>query len=260
VRNYTNHEEELAKMVFALTRKENFNVLDYGCGDGQFARLLAERGANAYGTDLFYEGAEKKIKDEAINLLGDRVAVLQNGVIPFEDSFFDVVVSNTVFEHIEDWSLPLREISRVLKPNGWFLNVFPIRETWREGHIGIPLVHRMQPGSYLRYHYTVTMRRLGFGLYKEELTPAEWARVKLKWIDDWTYYKSLTQIEALFRDYFELREGLEPEYMIGRILKHRILKYFAAPLTLNIFRSPLRFACSRLGTRIFVLRNTKSDF
>ncbi len=38
---------------------------------------------------------------------------------PFEDNSFDVVFCNHVMEHVADYEQCMREIYRVLKPNGW---------------------------------------------------------------------------------------------------------------------------------------------
>lgn len=39
--------------------------------------------------------------------------------LPFENEQFDVIVSNMVFEHIEDPSATMAELRRILKPGGW---------------------------------------------------------------------------------------------------------------------------------------------
>lgn len=46
--------------------------------------------------------------------------------MPFEDNFFDVVLCNHVLEHVNDDRQALREILRVLKPNGWAILQSPV--------------------------------------------------------------------------------------------------------------------------------------
>jgi ubiquinone/menaquinone biosynthesis C-methylase UbiE len=41
--------------------------------------------------------------------------------LPFEDYYFDVVISNSVFHHIPDAQAALQEIQRVLRPQGTFI-------------------------------------------------------------------------------------------------------------------------------------------
>src|SRR5271166_5045633 len=59
-------------------------------------------------------------------------------------SQFDMVISNQVFEYIPDPTRILPEIARVLKPGGQFLALFPFREIWYEGHLGLYFAHWLQ--------------------------------------------------------------------------------------------------------------------
>ncbi len=66
--------------------------------------------------------------------------------LPFPDEAFDVVVSTQVLEHVRNKAETLREVSRVLKPGGVTLHVFPSK--WSlpvELHIKTPLVSWMWP-------------------------------------------------------------------------------------------------------------------
>src|SRR5688500_6677197 len=100
-------------------------ALDYGCGAGEVVEEARRIGLDMYGVEVLYEGANDKAEIERKGLLGHIVRTMNNGVIPFEDNFFDFVVSNQVFEHVEDLDGALKEIDRVLKPGGGFLCVFP---------------------------------------------------------------------------------------------------------------------------------------
>src|SRR3546814_21093337 len=42
-----------------------------------------------------------------------------SGKLPFEADAFDLIVSDYVFEHVDDASAVARELQRVLRPGGW---------------------------------------------------------------------------------------------------------------------------------------------
>ncbi len=94
-------------------------ILDAGCGkEGIFSKYRSKNikfPTKLIGTDL-YKGDNKLIDEQY-------VASLTN--LPFEDSFFDVVVCEWVMEHVEFPTQALKEIHRVLKPNGKFIFFTP---------------------------------------------------------------------------------------------------------------------------------------
>lgn len=81
-------------------------LLDVGCGKGLYMDGFSAIGFKAYGIDK-----EKYRKDiKRINLEKEK--------IPFTKNFFDYVFSKGVIHHIENTENFLKEIKRVLKPNG----------------------------------------------------------------------------------------------------------------------------------------------
>ena len=92
-------------------------VLDAGCGDGSYARWLAECGARVVALDAS-EGliaiAREKNGHELIEY---RVHDLSEP-LPFEDDSFGFVLSTLVTEYIEDLGILFSESSRVLGNKG----------------------------------------------------------------------------------------------------------------------------------------------
>lgn len=233
---------------FALRKCGRGRLLDFGCGRGEIVVAARGLGLEAYGTDIFYGGGS--YKHEVESMLGTTILEMQNGKIPFPEAYFDCVVSNQVFEHIDDFSDPLDEVARVLKSGGVFITLFPTIDVWREGHIGIPFAHWFRKGSRLRYAYTFAACCLGLG--ERRGTPAaHWARSALAWIDEWTYYKPLGQVIASFSRHFSVSSA-ETEYFRYRLAKTPLK--FLAPLLLPFGGHVEAFACSRFATRVFVLQ------
>jgi SAM-dependent methyltransferase len=168
-------------------------------------------GLDFSGADLFYGGAEARIETAC-----PAVRAIENGRIPFSDATFDLAVNNQVMEHVEDLDGTLAELDRVLKPGGAMLSIFPARDVWREGHIGIPFSHRLPKGA-ARFYYTWALRRLGCGTWKNQAPDCRtWAVEKLRWIDAWTHYRSRAEIFRAYSRFFE-SELREPEYIRYRL-------------------------------------------
>lgn len=99
----------------------NGKVLDFGSGDGFFMHCLRrfcpqifKKYAKIYGLEI-----SKRSLDQAAKLKAYGKLVFYDGQkIPFENGFFDTVVSNCVFEHLPDLAKNMKELYRVLKPGG----------------------------------------------------------------------------------------------------------------------------------------------
>ncbi len=212
-------------------------VLDYGCGAGLVVQAAHDAGADIVGVDSFYEAGDGHAKAGAAGRLGSLVLPMPEGRIPFPAASFDLIVSNQVLEHVEDLDAVLAEMVRVLKPGGRLLHAFPTIEALREGHIGIPLAHKL-PRGRLRFLYTCLCRRLGMGFFKADESVGDYARAKLDWLDRFTVYRSCREIHAAFRRHGLVARHDELAYVRYR-LRHRALRRLAvllAPVTQALFR------------------------
>jgi 2-polyprenyl-3-methyl-5-hydroxy-6-metoxy-1,4-benzoquinol methylase len=96
------------------------NVLDAGCGEGSFARLLADAGATVTGVDfsrLLDIGMEQEAREpRGIRFIKSSLAGLA-AVLP-EAGTFDAAVCNLVPHCLPDLEPALRAIHAQLKPGG----------------------------------------------------------------------------------------------------------------------------------------------
>jgi len=126
--------------IFALARYKNCiqllenevktgKVLDAGCGDGVFSYLVSKKGYEVSGVDLSKEAidAAKEITKKKGQNIDFRVASVYE--LPYEDNYFDAVVSTEVIEHLDDVDKFLDEIKRVTKKEGTIVISTPIRLT-----------------------------------------------------------------------------------------------------------------------------------
>jgi len=91
-------------------------ILDAGCGSGPLSAALRDRGAVVTGLDSsagMLELARRRLGPGADLRLADLGSPL-----PFGDSAFDDVVAALVLHYLQDWTAPLAELRRVLKPGG----------------------------------------------------------------------------------------------------------------------------------------------
>ena len=244
----------LVQLAQRLSPVEQPAMLDYGCGAGEIVRRALDAGIDCYGVDVFYGGGSLKAAAETTGLLGQRILELEDGRIPMANEHFDIVVSNQVFEHIDDFSLPLSEIDRVLKPGGVFINVFPSMQVWREGHVGIPFSHRFAKGSIMpRLAYVRLLRSLGLGYHKGEKSVPQWSEDAVAWLDTWTFYKPRRELERLFARYFAVTRR-DHDYIAYRIARHPRLAGLTGLTQNSAARLAMDVAASRLAGHVFVLR------
>jgi SAM-dependent methyltransferase len=129
--------------------------LEVGYGAGAVLLTIAPQVDQLFGIDL-------DAKPEPVHALlasrGLRADLAGGSVtaLPYEDAFFDLVVSFSVFEHLAEYERALTEVTRTLKPGGHFL-------------LGMPSVNRMME---------VGFRVIGFkGIEDHHVTtPAQVAR------------------------------------------------------------------------------------
>jgi SAM-dependent methyltransferase len=113
-------------------------ILDTGCGVGMYVRAFRQFSEQVYGIDVDPD----KIAEASRDLPNLQVAPAES--LPFEDSFFDVVLSHEVWEHVKDDRAAAREAVRVLRPGGRLVVFVPNRLWFFETH-----------GAYWRgtYHF-----------------------------------------------------------------------------------------------------------
>lgn len=221
--------------------------LDYGCGAAELVAAGRAAGLDFYGAEVFYEGGDTRAQVQARGLLGEAVRELDGDKLPFPDGFFDLVVSNQVFEHVERLDTVLAEIARVLKPGGVVLSLFPAREVWREGHCGIPFLHRFRKGSTVRLYYAWLLRSLGCGYHTQGKSRYRWAADFCDWLDNYTHYRPMAELNRLFAQAFACNTFIEYDYVLYRLARSGRLARLSSFLTTPGWRSLLNGLFRRAG-------------
>jgi len=139
-------------------------VLDIGCGHADFLKNVYARTPNTYGIEPDANALEKNeiIKNKFVGS-ADK--------LPFEDGYFDLVVSAWVLEHLKNPILNFKEIHRVLKPGGkvifltpnaWNYNVWMIRMVPENFHdfFTRKLYNRQENDTYPKQYKINTPRKI----------------------------------------------------------------------------------------------------
>jgi ubiquinone/menaquinone biosynthesis C-methylase UbiE len=110
-----------AKMLEEVEIKKGYNVLDYGCGPGTFSKLLSKivgETGSVYALDvhpLAIQSVEKIIKKENLTNI---ITIHSDCSTNLADNSLDLVVFFDVFHVLTNQHDVLKELHRVLKPEG----------------------------------------------------------------------------------------------------------------------------------------------
>lgn len=106
--------KNIIRMFLEQNRAHYDTVLDIGCGSGHFLRSIKDISTTRYGIDEHsYSTADHTVmQGDARNL-------------PFESGSIELITMLDVLEHIPESDAALREVHRVIRPDGLFLLTVP---------------------------------------------------------------------------------------------------------------------------------------
>jgi len=172
------------------------SVLDFGCGAGELVKAYREKGYQAYGCDVGFKDGLDVAAMQNNGMI--RLIDLESYRIPFDDDTFDLVVSDQVLEHVQDYSQALAEIRRILKPGGISLHFFPARYKPVEPHAHVPLASFIQSYWWLNIWAYLGIRNE----HQQGLSPKEAAIRNFNYLKDHTHYLTKTELRKEFEGYF----------------------------------------------------------
>ena len=188
---------EWQNMLEWLDPKEGEMILDIACGGGAFSLKTAEKGCEVCGVDI----SENAIK--SAKRLAEREKIMCEFEIgsaedlPYPDGYFDKVVCSSSLEHFKDDIKALKEMHRVLKPNGSVVLTtdsftYPVRDELKEKHRAIAYVVNYYTRETLKKRFEIAgfeMNRTKY-LLNSRITSfffkigikLEWGKVGLLWM------------------------------------------------------------------------------
>ncbi len=128
-RIFTEPHSEMQRLTQMIQDNDVKRILDLGCGTGRHLVYLSKLGYDMYGLDA---------SPRALNLAGDWLQEMQlradlrmhrmEHAFPFEDGFFDAVISVQAIHHntMENILVTVSEIERILRDEGIIFITFPV--------------------------------------------------------------------------------------------------------------------------------------
>jgi SAM-dependent methyltransferase len=184
------------------------SILDFGCGNGCSVLAYRSLGYDAFGVDV-----EKTFRETESGFNAERspfsVAQLSPYQLPYEDSRFDFVVSDQVLEHVRDHPAVFQEISRVLKPGGSSVHIYPAMYCPIERHTFVPF------GGIIRNHgYLLFWARLGIrNSYQQELSSFDAAKANVEYLTSGVNYINRGAMLASASPHFSVARFADKEFL-----------------------------------------------
>jgi arsenite methyltransferase len=123
-------------LLNTIKMKTNMKALDIGFGTGFPLIELAERlgsSSAVYGVDPWEKGAERARQKMNVRGIQNTTVIVQNAEqLPFENSFFDLIVSNNGLNNVQEPEKVFAEIYRTLKTRGQLVFTVNLPETMKE--------------------------------------------------------------------------------------------------------------------------------
>ena len=151
---------EWRNMLEWLDPKEGERILDIACGGGNLSLKIAEKGCEVYGIDI----SEKAINSAKRLAEREKIAcefeVGSAEDLPYPDRYCDKVICSSSLEHFKDDIKALKEMHRVLKPNGGVVLTtdsftYPVRDELREMHREIAYVVNYYTAETLKERFEI---------------------------------------------------------------------------------------------------------
>lgn len=118
---FTERRRLIGRLISGFGLPADARILDIGTSTGTNLRMLRDLGFSRY------EGLD--MSDEAVRWCADKgYGKVTRGdacALPFPDASFDLILATDIIEHVDDDALALREMRRVLKPDGRVLITVP---------------------------------------------------------------------------------------------------------------------------------------
>jgi len=173
-------------------------ILDLGCGAGRLVQAGRAQGYDFHGCGIGLRDAHNNADPALVEQGVLRDIDLDPYHLPFDDSTFDVVISDYVMEHVMDYPTTLRETHRVMKPGAAFLHIFPPRAMPVEPHVHVPLGTMLRQRWWLKTWALVGVRNE----FQQKLSAEEACEANYRYLNGHTNYLTKRELREQFGRYY----------------------------------------------------------
>ena len=215
---------------------KNSYILDFGCGDGHRVYQLLDCGfVNSFGFNKgnYMDGKNpiklKRAQDSQFFRFSD------DDNIPFPDKYFDLIISDQVFEHVLHQRKAFNEIYRVLKNGGVSIHVIPAKWQIIEQHIFVPFGGFIKTYSYYFFWALMGIRnnwQSGLSVREVARCNNSYAKKYLNYLSCREYQKMMPEIQFKYswEELAYMRTSYKPKIQKLAAISEKI------PLILSLIR------------------------
>jgi arsenite methyltransferase len=201
-------------LLDAVTIKKNIRALDIGFGTGFPLIELAGRlgaGSEVCGVDVWEEAVERahqKIQQRGLTNVRPILHAAES--LPFENDFFDLVISNNGLNNVQDLEKVLSEIHRVSKKGAQLVFTLNLPQTMKE-------FYEIYEGVLLDFHLQKEILKMKEHIHKKR-KPIEEIRSLLRHANFVVERETFSEFSYRFPDgtamlnYFMIREFFLPAW------------------------------------------------
>lgn len=157
-------------------------ILDLGTGTGYISFPLAEKYSNStvIGLDIVAETLKRNRKKANEKELNNLSFISYDGInFPFEESCMDMIITRYALHHFPDIKYSLREMFRILKPNGRLIISDPTPNSNDHSRF-IDRFMQMKPDGHIKFYhldeYKDMLKHIGFHFVSNEMTAIRFPR------------------------------------------------------------------------------------
>lgn len=212
--------------------QEEIYILDFGCGSGKMLSYIEKLKDNndfkdkrffLYGVDIFknYQSLNDTRQKSKLSTI--------KSIKPYErfefGKKFDIIISNQVFEHINNLDDIYLHLSSLLNEKGIILAGFPTKEIIVEPHLRIPFIHWLRKYSKLLYFYLYLSSVFKIGQFKKNFSDNKQKNIYLKnrfnYCNENIFYRNYEEHAKLIKNYFSNYQDITNKYiLILKVNKH----------------------------------------